>query len=160
MNNANKVTEALIFDVDQDRFGICSTSVKQVLQAVTISKLLGSPNSIEGIINFHGQVIPVLAFRRLFQLPTKELEPSHHLIIIETTDCEFAIRVDRAVDLIQLDADTLEEARVTVGGVEFMGTIARTPHGLIHILDTSQFLSPAESTAIADHLQRHASEGR
>ena len=145
-------TEALIFDVDEARFGVWSTDVKQVLQAVAISKLPGAPHLIEGIINIHSHVVPVLNFRGLFQLPAKEVALTDHLIVLQMATRDVAIRVDRAVDLIELDAETLEETQITVAGGEFTGTIGKTSLGLIHVLDIDRLLSPAQSSLLTECL--------
>ena len=88
--------DALVFDVDQQRFGISSSYVMQLIRAVAITKLSAAPTFIEGMINYHGTIVPVLDFRALFQLPAKELEISDNLIILQVQDSAFAIRVDRA----------------------------------------------------------------
>ncbi len=150
--------EALIFNVEQTHFGVWATDVKQVLRAVAISKLPAAPRLIEGIINLHGHVVPVLDFRRLFRLPAKELAVTDHLIVVQMAERDVAVRVDRAVDLMKLDAEALEETQVTVDGVEFTRTVGKTSLGLVHVLDTNGLLSSADSSMLAQCLPPSAED--
>lgn len=151
-------SEALVFELEQIRFGIWSPAILQVLRAVAISALPDAPAWIEGIINLHGRVVPVLDLRRLLRLPAKEIEVSDHMIVLELVARQVAIRVDCAMDLIPLDVESLEETHVKLAGVEFRGTIGKTPLGLVHVLAADDLLSPIESAMLETGLAQRGEE--
>src|SRR5262249_46332656 len=118
-----------------------------------------APDVIEGVINVRGGVIPVLDIRGRFRLPAKPLEPADHFVIAQIGERRVALRVDRALDLVQLAATDLEEARGLVPGVEYVTWVAKRPDDLVLIHDLRTFLSRAESAALADALPQ-SEEGR
>ena len=150
--------EALIFELEQIRFGVWSSDIRQVLRAVAISPLPNAPSCIEGIINVHGHVVPVLDLRELFRLPAKPIEITDHLIVVEIANSQVAIRVDRALDLISLDVENLEETRVMLGGVKFKSLTGKTSLGLIHVLAADELMSQYELSMLDNLVHQSVEE--
>lgn len=140
--------QVLVFEVGGRRYALPAGDVQELLRAVSIIPLPRAPAIIEGIINLRGRIVPVLDVRTRFRLPPRPLEPSDHFIVARAGGRVVALRVDRAVDLVQLEAADLEEAGAVVPGVEYVAWVARLPHDLVLIHDLRTFLSRAEATAL------------
>ena len=150
--------EALIFELEDIRFGIWAADIRQVLRAVAISTQPDAPPWIEGIIDIHGRIVPVVDLRQLLRLPAKELGITDHLLVVAKRERQIAIRVDRALDVIPLDVETIEQTDVKLAGAEFKGNIAKTAFGLIHILEIDDLMSAIGTTMPAGGLM-HQSGG-
>jgi purine-binding chemotaxis protein CheW len=99
--------EILVFEVGGRRFGLPATEVRELLRAVSIVPLprpLAGP-AIEGVVNLRGRVVPVLDLRVRLGLPPREVVPSDQMIVAQSEGRLVALRVDRALDLVQLDAE-------------------------------------------------------
>jgi purine-binding chemotaxis protein CheW len=146
----------LVFEVGGRRYGLPAADVRELLRAVAILPLPQAPPAVEGIINLRGTIVPVLDLRQRFRLPARPLEHTDHFIVAGAGDRTVALRVDRAVDLIQLDAADLEDMRGVVPGVEYVTWVARLPHDLVLIHDLRTFLSRSESLSLDEALASQA----
>ncbi len=146
------LTGVLVFEVGERRYGLPTTDVRELLRAVTVVPLPGAPAIVEGVINVRGNVIPVLDIRARFRLPPRAATHTDHLIVASIGDRRVALRVDRAIELVQCAASDVEDARGVVPGVEYVAGVAKLPDGLVLIHDLRTFLSAAEATALAASL--------
>ena len=73
-----------IFKVDQQQFAIHLNHISRIERIVYIKPLPNTPYYIIGTINYHGQFIPVVNLRPLFELSSKKIELNDQLVIINT----------------------------------------------------------------------------
>jgi purine-binding chemotaxis protein CheW len=104
---------------------------------------------VEGVIDVHGTLVPVLDIRRRFGLPPIPVAPEHHLLIAQAGRRVVALRVDHAIDLVSVNEDAIESAARVVPGVEFVAGIVKLPDGLTLIHDLDRFLSLEEAGQVA-----------
>src|SRR5205085_6551817 len=91
--------------------------------------------AVEGVVNLRGRVVPVFDLRVRLGLPARAVAPSDHLIVAQSGGRLVALRVDRALDLIQLDAEPGAAG-------EGEGTrVARLANGLAPLLDVQAVLA-------------------
>lgn len=154
-----RALQMLVFEVGGQRYGLPAADVVELLRAVSIVPLPGAPASIEGIINLRGKVVPVLDVRWRFGLPPRPLEHTDHFIVVRTDGRVTALRVDRALDLLQLDPADIDDARDVVPGVEHIARIARLADDLVLIHDLRTFLS-REALAVLDKAAAQQPGGR
>ena len=140
--------QVLVFEVSGQRYGLPAGDVQELLRAVSIISLPGAPAVVEGIINLRGRIVPVLDVRHRFRLPARPLHPNDHFIVARAGERVVALHVDRALDLVRLEAADIEEANRVVPGVEYVAWVARLPHDLVLIHDLRTFLSGEESVAL------------
>ncbi len=135
----------VLVEVLNRQYGLLASAVHSLERAVTILPLPGAPNAVEGLIDVHGRLIPVFDLRFRLSLPPKEVELSDHLVIAEAGGRLVALRVDRALELIERN---IEDTVSLVPGLEHVAGVVRLPEGLALIHDLETFLSPAESLAL------------
>lgn len=140
------------FELSGTRFGIRAEAIREVYQAVTITPLPRAPGSIEGVVDVRGTIAPVYDLRSRLGLPARPQGPDDHLIIAQAGRL-VVIRVDRAIDLVQVPADQLDAAALPETGVAHVAGVARLPDGLAVICDLTAFLSAAESAQLAAALE-------
>jgi len=139
------------FELDGARFGVPERDVVAISRAVLIAPLPRAPAIVEGVVDLHGAIVPVLDVRARFGLPPRALSASDHFVFVRAAAMAGprALRVDRALDLIELDdiADVRD-----LPYVEHVAGVARSPDGLVLVHDVATFLSEAEQLALADAL--------
>jgi len=64
--------QLVVFDLEGQRYALPLGAVDRVLPMVAVSPLPKAPAIALGVINLHGQALPVLDIRRRFGLPTRE----------------------------------------------------------------------------------------
>jgi len=133
----------LTFSLGAERFGLDALAVQEIVRAVAIAALPEAPPIVEGVINVRGRIMPVLDIRRRFGLPPVALHPDQHLIVARAGARPVALRVDRAVDLMEVDPRAIESPGAAPGA-KYLAGIVRLPDGLLVIHDLENFLSPEE----------------
>ena len=146
--------DILMFEVAGSRYGLPIEHVSEVALAVPITPFPRNPPFVEGVINVRGQIVPVLDWRARFALAPKAFEPTDHLVIASGAQRPVAIRVDRILELKQLEATELEPA-VGIGvEPELLTAIGRLPDGLVLIHDVRAFLDRTGEEALKRALRR------
>ncbi len=107
---------------------------------------------IEGVIDLRGTVVPVVDLRARLRLPSKAVEPSDHLIIIEAGagGRPLALRVDRALDLVVRDPAASEQVQELMpgSGDAILVMMMRVPDGLVPLLDLRSLIATTRSAAV------------
>jgi purine-binding chemotaxis protein CheW len=126
------LSEVLIFSLDEHRYCLPAKCVQEVVRAVPSQPVPNAPHGLEGIIDVHGTIVPVIDLRQGLGITPKKPASSDHLIIVRTEDQSLAIRVDRAIDV-----RTIEPAMVhnTAGAGYEKERFIRTPDGIVIVLD-------------------------
>ena len=150
--------EILVFELENQRYGLPVVDVIETIRAVTITPLPQAPSIVEGILNFRGTVVPVLDLRARFHQKPKALEIQDHLIIARTKERQVALRVDRATDLVRVPESDIEEAKKVAPGLDTLSGVARFSDGLVLIHDLGTFLSGAEEKSLSESLSAYGKE--
>lgn len=140
--------EILLVEVGRQRYGLRSSSVKEVLRCTTIVPLPRAPAIVEGLVDIRGSVTPVLDLRARFRLPPRAPDSTDHLVVAMAGDRTVAVRVDSAVGLVRLDSAQIAVLEDVVVGTRYVAGVARLEDGLVLIHDLTSFLSQAEGSAL------------
>jgi purine-binding chemotaxis protein CheW len=138
----------LSFTIGDHRYGIESAVVAEIIRAVAITPLPGSPSVVEGIIDVRGTIVPVFDLRGRFNLPPKPLEPQDQFIVARTASRVAALHVDQVVDLVDVEDDATTNAARQVSHSPHIAGVATLPDGLVLIHDVDTFLSQAEADTL------------
>ena len=152
-STAAKLVAVVTFELNGTRFGMRAEAIREVYQAVTITPLPRAPASIEGLIDVRGTIAPVYDLRSRLGLSPRPPGPDDHLLIAQADGRLVVVRVDRAIELVQVPADQLEPATAPDTRMAHVAGVARLPDGLVVICDLSAFLSSAESAELAAALE-------
>jgi purine-binding chemotaxis protein CheW len=125
----------LVFAIDGQRHGLPASDIQELLRAVAVVAVPEAPAGVEGVIDLRGQVVPVLSARELFRRAPRPLQPSDHFIVLRCAGRLVALRVDRALDLVQVDATNVEQGEGMLSGAGRVVWVARLPDGLVPIHD-------------------------
>jgi purine-binding chemotaxis protein CheW len=152
--------QLLCFSIDDHRYGISSDAVAEIIRAVAITPLPGSPSVIAGVIDVRGTIVPVFNLRARFGLPMREVIPSDCFILVRTPSRVAALHVDRVDELVDADEQALSDG----SGDAFKTQVPTAAHivgavtlgdGMVLIHDVAAFLSSAESESLEAALAAH-----
>ncbi len=123
------------FRVHDRRHGVNLEAVERVIRAVEITPATGvTPESV-GVINFHGQVMPVVAMRLSLGLPGKDLELTDKFVITRSEDRLMALWVDDVEGVIDFPSEQRVSGGHNVGEAGMTKAIVKTPQGLLFVDD-------------------------
>jgi purine-binding chemotaxis protein CheW len=134
----------LLARIDDTQIGFSATSVREIVRAVAIAPLAGAPGVIEGAINLHGQIVPVVDLRQRLALPAVPVAPGQFLVLLESGDRLIAVRVDDVDDVTDIPASNLESPSALSPVLQRLQGIAAIESGALVIYDVDAFLTQAE----------------
>lgn len=144
---SNSSRTVLLAQLGGTPLGIPADAVREIIRAVAIAPLSGAPAIIEGAINLHGRVVPVVDLRRRFGMPAAPVEPDQFMIVIETGGRLIAIRVDDVDDVTDVVGELTEPAALSPI-LQNLAGVAASEGGAIVIHDVDAFLTQAEAEAL------------
>jgi purine-binding chemotaxis protein CheW len=145
--------DVVVFEVHGRQYALPAGQVRELVRAVALVPLPGAPAVVEGMFNLRGKVVPVLDVRGRFGLPPRALDPADHFVVAWANNVLVALRADRALGLIRLEGDQVEQARGLAPGVDYVRWVARLPDNLVLIHDLASVLSRAESHELEGALE-------
>ncbi len=137
------------FELDEHRYALKLTDVVRVINVVSITSLPQAPGIVLGVINNHGQIIPVVNLRRRFNLPERQLELSDRFIIARTPKRNVALLVDAVSGVIEIPPSSISTASSILPDTKYIDGAIRLFDGIILVHDLAQLLSLEEETSLA-----------
>ncbi|OYT17116.1 MAG: chemotaxis protein CheW [Bacteroidetes bacterium 4572_77] len=141
------------FNIDEQHFGLPLDVVEKVVQLVWIQPLLKMPEYICGIINLHGEIIPVVNVRYIFGLSKKEIALSDQLVIATASHKKFALIVDSTREVIEICENDIVKSEHIIFGMKYVQGVVELDDGMLLINDIDKFLSEDELKSLEDVLE-------
>ncbi len=133
--------QIVVFTLDELLYALPMEAVEKVIHAVEITHLPGAPEIVQGIINVHGRIIPVIDIRKRFGLQTKEIDPDDRIILADTGKRQVALPADSVTGMRDLLPRQHEQAAKILPFAGHLKGVAKTDDGLILIYNLDKFLS-------------------
>lgn len=146
-------TSYLIFSLESSAYALPVHAVDRVLRAVRLQPLPQAPPLIAGLVNVHGEILPVLDLRRRFELPPKPPEPHHALIRIHTSRRDLLLTCDQAEGLQAFPEADLVDSHKLVEKLDYVSAVIRTDEGMILLCDAEALLAPLEAEQLDEALE-------
>ncbi len=148
----------VVFELEQQRYALHLPEVKKVIPAVEVTPLPKAPEAVLGIINMHGQIIPVFNIRNRFRLPAREVALKDQLIIARTARYTVALLVDAVTDIIEHTPQEITDAAAILPAAEYVEGVVKLENGMVLIHDLDTFLSLDEEKILNDALKEGQTE--
>ncbi len=145
----NETMQLLAFSVGDHRYALPLSAVKRVVRAVEVTPLPDAPDTILGLINVQGQIMPVVNVRRRMGLPEREVNLSDRLIIGQTSKRTVALLVDAVSGVIEPEEQEVITAEKILPGAGCVGEVAKLAEEIVLVQDLDTFFSFAEEEAFS-----------
>jgi purine-binding chemotaxis protein CheW len=140
-------TDILVFTVRDVRFGVPAVLLDHVIRMVAITPVDDPPRGIVGIINYHGDVLPVFSFRRYLSLDEKPPDIQDFLIIVRE-ERHMAIIAETISGVYHLEDKIISPENLSPGMKGIMG-IYRCDDGLLIISHPKDLLGIEDQEKIS-----------
>jgi len=140
--------QIVVFILDAMRYALCLSCVERIVRVVEISALPKAPEVVLGIVNVHGEIIPVINVRKRFRLTEREPELSSHLLIARTTHRRVALAVDAVIGVVERSSENTTAGDRILPRLDYVQGVVRLEDGLVLIHDLDTFLSLEEENTL------------
>lgn len=155
----DQLYQMLTFEVNGRLFGLDLQNVECVVRAVEITPLPAAPKIVLGVVNMHGDLVPVLDVRRRLGGLASDVGVDDHFIIARASGRTVAMLVDKAAGVLEKPIEAtpnldplLARTDMVDGAISIEGDML-----LIHSLD--RFLRLDEEGALSKALEGHLEHG-
>jgi len=145
----------LTFKLGEEFFAVNVANVLEVLEKQEITPVPRAPENILGIINFRGNILPVIDTRQKFNLTGIEADLISILIVFELgpADDRFSVAAtaDAVKDVIEISQDEIKpipEMGLSYD-TQFIRGAVRREENFILLLETEKVFSPSNAEIVS-----------
>lgn len=146
--------QLIVFTVGDEEYGLNVLKVQEIIRYVKPTKIPHTTDYVEGVINFRGEVIPVVNLRKRFALPLREQDDYSVIIVIESDGKITGLTVDSVSDILNLPEDKIQETPEFASRekTKFLRAMGKIGSRLILLLDLEKIidLEKEEEEALAE----------
>ncbi|MBX9687436.1 MAG: chemotaxis protein CheW [Candidatus Obscuribacterales bacterium] len=103
--------DILEFVISGERFALEARFVREASKAMILTPLPCTPDFVLGLINFRGQIIPLLDLRNLLELKKKDESREQQIVVVQTTAAKAGIAVDEISGIAGIPEADLKSAK-------------------------------------------------
>ncbi|MBU0511031.1 MAG: chemotaxis protein CheW [Chloroflexi bacterium] len=143
----------VVFFLGETQFSVEISQMLRIVRLTPITRVPHAPHFLEGMINYHGQVVPVVDLKkRLALLDGEAYSDKARILIVELGTQPVGMLVDSVVGILRLPDESIEpppEMVAQVNGVYLTG-VTHHEDRLIVLLDLSRLLTIEEVAEVEE----------
>lgn len=143
----------LVFVLGSGEYGIDVLRVREIIGPLPVTRVPRMPETVRGVINLRGKIIPVVDLRIRFGLDAVDHGARTCMIVVQCAGAEFAAVVDRVCEVATVADADIEDTPQFGSAVDtaYLLGVAKTGSRVRLLLDIERALSTDEQ-AVAAHL--------
>ena len=106
--SASRDNQFVTFQVGDEFYGIEIMIVQEIIRYKKPTRVFNSLPVIQGVINFRGDIIPIIDMNIKFNLPKKEYDDYTVVIVVEVKGKTMGIIVDRISDILTFEKEDIK----------------------------------------------------
>jgi chemotaxis-related protein WspB len=137
--------KVMVFHIGADRYGLPLQALARVLPAAQLKQLPLAPAWVAGVLDLHGQPVPVIDLSRLAGLAPQQACFDTRILVV---DYQAGDGPPRALGLLAQQVagvETIGAAALADAGITaapFLGPVASVGAGLLQLVDVAALLPP------------------
>jgi purine-binding chemotaxis protein CheW len=141
----------LVFTLEDEEYAIAVGDVREIIGAIPITRVPGVPESVRGVINLRGRIIPVADLRIRFNLEAVDYGARTCIIVVRARGREFGLVVDKVLEVVRIDEADIEPPPMFGADVQtdYLVGVARNGNRARLLLDVERTLTSAETAAMS-----------
>ncbi len=149
----------VVFTLDEQRFALPLSAVGRVIRGVEITTLSETPETVLGVINVQGQIIPVINIRKRLRLSESELNLSDQIIIAHAPGQTIAFVVDAVTGVVECsEQQSIMAEKILPGLRGYTQSMIKADDNMIIVCDLVRFLSLTEAKTLGDAMEDMGNE--
>ncbi len=149
-DNTFEEIQYVVFKLGLEVFGVDINKVKEIITYQVTTKIPGTGQLIEGVINLRGNVIPIFSLRKKFALEEADNTARTRIVVVEAGGSTVGIVVDGVSEVLMIPGNVVEKGSTMISGVDgnYIKGIAKMEEKLIIILDLDRVIGNEIAAAV------------
>lgn len=143
------MTDSLLtFFIRNQIYAVPLNYVHHILPAVEITPFPDTPPEVAGIINFHGEIIPIFDVSTLLHHPQETLTPSHQFLILEAPGHHVGVIINQVKEVLSLRAIKDIDTKGPQHSGELIDSVFTFQHQLIFQLNPEKLFAISKEISV------------
>ncbi|HEY9597089.1 MAG TPA: chemotaxis protein CheW, partial [Cyanophyceae cyanobacterium] len=139
----------LKFRLHELQYGIEATLVQEIFPLPELIPIAEASSDMIGLLNFKGQIVPIMHLDLLQEHPAKKIQLSDYVIILQSEDLQFGMIVHQVNEVLEVNAELIKSnsfyEAIDKNDSALVSGIAKLEIGNIILLDPKGFMPKVES---------------
>jgi chemotaxis-related protein WspB len=136
--------KVLVFHIGDDRYGLRLTAIVRVLPLLELKRLPLVPDYVAGLMDLHGDPVPVIDLSRLAGLAPAALQFDTRIVVVDYhapdgTSHALGLMASRVRGIADIKQEELGDSGVATA--PFLGQVASDADGMLQLIELDQLLS-------------------
>lgn len=142
-------TQIISFAIGDDQYGVDIMAVREIKGWSEITHLPRQPESVRGVLNLRGAIVPIIDLRCRFGQGLTEATPIHVVIIVQVGPRMVGLLADRVLDIVSFEAHQVQPVPkiAQAARIDFLCGLVTVENSLIALIDLPNLLSLPASEA-------------
>ena len=141
-----KELQVVGFRVGNETFGVRIGSVREIVRVPEITAVPSAPETIEGVINLRGKIIPVMDLRKRFGQAEIQPDKKNRILVVELDNKLVGLIVNAASEVLKISPSEIEPPGnvFAEGESSYVTGVGKLKGRLIILLDIAKLLHRPE----------------
>ncbi|WP_368490674.1 chemotaxis protein CheW [Clostridium sp. BJN0013] len=142
--------KVLIFSINEEYYATDIMEIERILGYEETTKLPDSPDFVDGVINYEGNILPVISLTKKFGFSGEEKRDESKIIITKQDGNKIGIIVDVVSEVRDVNVDNIEAPPDIVAGISkrYIKGLIKINDKIIIFLNLSKILTEEEKELI------------
>ncbi len=130
------------FRIGNETFGVLIASVREIVRVPEITAVPSAPETVEGVINLRGKIIPVMDLRKRFGHVDIQPDKKNRILVVELNNKLVGLIVNAASEVLKIPPSDIEAPGTVFaeGESSYVTGVGKLKGRLIILLDVSKLL--------------------
>lgn len=141
-----KELQVVGFRIGEETFGVRIGSVREIVRVPEITSVPNAQDTIEGVINLRGKIIPVIDLRKRFGQAEIHQDKKNRILVVELEGKLVGLIVNSASEVLKIPPSEIESPGSVFadGESSYVTGVGKLKGRLIILLDISKLLHRPE----------------
>jgi len=134
------------FRIGNETFGVRIASVREIVRVPEITAVPSAPETVEGVINLRGKIIPVMDLRKRFGQSDIQPDKKNRILVVELNNKLVGLIVNAASEVLKIAPSEIEApgSLFAEGESGYVTGVGKLKGRLIILLDIAKLLHRPE----------------
>jgi purine-binding chemotaxis protein CheW len=150
VHSRGELLQLVGFHVGGEEYGLDILRVQEIIRLQELTRVPNSHESMDGVMNLRGKIIPVVALRKRFGLEQVPPDKHNRIVVVELQDAVLGLIVDSVSEVLRIPAATVEPPP-HLGKVkqEYVSGVGKLDDRLLILLDVDRLMASDEFTGVS-----------
>src|SRR5215475_6001913 len=134
------------FRIGNETYGVRIGAVREIVRVPEITAVPSAPETVEGVINLRGKIIPVMDLRKRFGHVDIQPDKKNRILVVELQNKLIGLIVNAASEVLKIPPSEIEPpgSVFAEGESSYVTGVGKLKGRLIILLDVSKLLQQPE----------------